>query len=230
MGFSAGRAAENSCVDCHRTAGGVAYMEHNFADWTRSAHAIAGIACQSCHGGDPHQDESPAAHAGVLPSTDPDSPVFFTRVPATCGVCHEPELKAFRKSAHDRKLQRSGRGPNCVTCHGSMANQVMGQRELDMNCTPCHPPPGRAYAALSALNEARLSLERLREALQEDGSAGNGVKGQELEYQEALRLYGEAVLDWHAFKTDEVSRAAREAARRSADAMKSFRAGAPGKN
>lgn len=220
---SAGWAKEdNFCVTCHTTVDGVSYMEHNFADWEKSVHAKAGVLCQACHGGDPTKQDKPSAHAGIRPSTDPKSSVYFTRVQDTCGACHQAELKSFKKSSHYKELQRSGRGPNCVTCHGSMANHVLAPRDLEMTCTLCHRRPTQAYATLMALNNARASLDKLKGALQ-TGRADQGTAlPQEVEYQEALKLYGGALTDWHTFKMEAVLRAAQEVTRRATNALNEF--------
>src|SRR3989338_3806820 len=128
FGLALGFAQENSCVQCHQKADGVAYLEHNFTDWESSVHARGKISCDACHGGNPSKSVKGEAHKGMRSSREEKSPLYFTNIPATCGSCHQAEFKAFKKSAHYRDLQKSGRGPNCVTCHGSMANHVLAPR------------------------------------------------------------------------------------------------------
>lgn len=132
-------AADGSCVACHKTVDAPAYVEHNFKDWENSAHARAGVSCESCHGGDPAAQDKAKAHAGVIRSTAKNSPLYYTAIPESCGSCHQPELKAFKTSVHSQQLQRTGQGPNCLTCHGSMANHVLAPREMETTCTLLPP-------------------------------------------------------------------------------------------
>ena len=217
-GETAPPAGSGSCVACHRTVEGVTYLEHNFADWEKSIHAKAKVVCEACHIGDSSQKEKAKAHVGMLSSTDSRSPVYFTRIPTTCGTCHSAELKAFQRSSHYRELEKSGRGPNCVTCHGSMANHVLAPRELEMTCTLCHRRPTQAYATLMALNNAGLSLKRLEDSLAGARSAKLEVAQQEREHQKAQGLYRKALTDWHTFKMRSVLKAAQEVTRACATA------------
>lgn len=216
---AAGAAGGGSCVECHRKVEGVAYLEHNFADWENSVHAQAGIGCELCHGGDPSAEEKKAAHLRVVSSRDESSKLYFTRVPGTCGECHESEFKAFRESAHHSELKRSGRGPNCVTCHGSMANRVMSPRDLEMTCTLCHRRPTRAYATLLALNNAASSLDRLRKALASAERPGLDVSSQRASYEKAKEIHARALVDWHTFRMEEVLSASQETTRRATEAL-----------
>ncbi|MBI4051977.1 MAG: hypothetical protein HY400_05685 [Elusimicrobia bacterium] len=210
---------ENSCVACHRGVGGVSYLEHNFSDWEKSVHARAGIRCETCHGGNPSEGEKRAAHKGMMPSTNSKSLVYYTRIPATCGTCHQAEFKAFKRSAHYRDLQSSGRGPNCVTCHGSMANHVLAPRELEMTCTVCHRRPTQAYATLMALNNAGETFKRLEKTLQESHGQKADISRQGQDYQKIMGMYRHTLEDWHTFKMMEVLKAAQEVTRRSVDIL-----------
>ena len=100
-------AEESACVACHRGVHDVAYLEHDFSDWQKSAHARVGVSCSACHGGNPTRPDKAAAHAGMLASTDAASRVYFTQVPATCGNCHEQEFGAFKTSAHYHSMGAS---------------------------------------------------------------------------------------------------------------------------
>ncbi|MBI5201608.1 MAG: hypothetical protein HY925_08500 [Elusimicrobia bacterium] len=211
--FSGGAGAESSCVACHESAGAVPYLEHNFEDWKRSPHAKAGESCEACHGGDASKLDKSAAHAGMLPSTDPKSRVYFTKVPGTCGACHAAEENAFKKSRHAAELARTGKGPNCVTCHGSMANHVLAPRELEMTCTLCHRKPTRAYVTLLSLNTAEQALRRLETGVERASRVGVDVKAQETALSHAKSLYYSAGVEWHTFKMDAVLKASQEAAR-----------------
>ncbi len=206
--------AVNSCISCHRSISGVNYLEHNFADWEQSVHAKAGITCESCHGGDSSAFSAAKAHAGIKPSTDPSSPVYFTHIPATCGTCHSAEFKAFQKSVHYQELERSGRGPNCVSCHGSMANHILAPRDLEQSCNLCHKKPTQAFATMMALNNATRSVTRLGKALDEAKGRHVDTAVQEKVYQDVKALDLTAREDWHTFKMQDVLRTSQDITKR----------------
>lgn len=180
-------------------------LAHNFKDWDGSVHAKSGIECQSCHGGDASQVAKDAAHAGMLPSTNPKSPVYFTQIPETCGKCHEPEFAAFRKSAHFKELQSSGRGPNCVTCHEAMANRIIDSRSMQTTCSLCHHQPVQAYQARVAIEEAQGILRRLDAEIQSAQSTGlTDASSQKKTYQLLADRLHQAKVDWHAFRVEKL--------------------------
>lgn len=215
------RAADQvpSCVSCHGAAEGVPYMEHNFTEWANSIHGKAGVSCDQCHGGNPRRTDKAGAHAGMLSSKDSGSPVYFTRVPATCGACHKPEFSAFKRSVHYQELQRSGRGPNCVTCHGSMATNVLSPRDIEMGCTLCHRKPTNAYVTLIALGNASTALKQLVEALHRGDEWKLDVAAQRKEYQAAAALHRRALESWHTFDMPKVLEIAQEVTRRAKAAL-----------
>lgn len=214
--------AESSCVECHKTAN-APYLGHDFADWSGSKHAEAGISCDACHGGDAAAKGKTEAHRGLRPSTDASSPLYFTKIPATCGACHPGELSAFEKSRHGRELARTGKGPNCATCHGSMANHVLTPRELEMTCTLCHRRPTQAYATMLSLDHAGKALDRLAAALSKARADRVDTAAQEKSFQEARTLHDKALVDWHTFKMPEVLAAAQDVSRRVVNALNELR-------
>lgn len=197
-------AAESSCVGCHQKGGVPETVEHDFAEWKDSSHARAGVSCEACHGGNPAEQDKTKAHMGILPSTDKKSPLYFTNIPASCGACHQDELKAFQSSAHSKALQRTGQGPNCVTCHGSMANRVLAPHDMEMTCTLCHRRPTQAYLARMRLDDSGATLKKLRIALRAAQDAGASKESQERAYAELDKLQRAAVIDWHSFDMDKV--------------------------
>lgn len=216
--LAAGTAAaegKGSCVDCHQRLPASAAASHDFADWRKSPHAAAGVNCEACHGGDAAAKDKAAAHKGLLRSTDPKSPIYFTNIPQTCGACHDAEFKAFQMSAHFKELQSSGKGPNCVTCHGSMANVVLGPREMETTCALCHRQPTQAFAARRELDSAGAMVRGLASALKKARDAGAvDLAPQETGYREIVDLQRAASVQWHTFKMQEVISAEREVKRR----------------
>lgn len=98
--------------------------------------------CISCHG----------AH-GILPPTDPRSPVYAANVPATCGGCHsDAEYMAeydiptdqqakYSTSVHGRPLleEHDISAPACNDCHGNHGATPPGVKSLANVCGQCHP-------------------------------------------------------------------------------------------
>jgi hypothetical protein len=209
FGAVAARAAQapSSCVTCHRASTGAPTLMHTFEEWEISAHAKAGVDCSVCHGGDPSRADKAAAHAGMPPSANPKSRVYYTRIPETCGACHAGELKAFKGSLHYKELSRNGRGPNCVTCHGAMADTVIKPRDMELTCTLCHRLPTRACDARQAVEDARLALKDLEAA---------GAKTGLSDLRARLRAL---LVDWHGFQAERVLDEA-QALKRDADAAR----------
>ena len=209
----------NSCAFCHKTAAARGSAAHSYADWADSAHAKAGVTCDACHGGDPTKSDREGAHAGLRPSTDEKSPVYYTRIPGTCGACHRAEGEAFKKSAHYRELQTSGRGPNCVTCHGAMANHILAPRDLETTCTLCHRRPTGAHEALLMQNDADDAVEHLKAELRKARAQGVDESAQKAEAEEAAGLLKEARKAWHSFDLPAALKAAREAVHKASIAL-----------
>lgn len=206
---------KGSCVDCHQRLNGGVVATHNFSDWKKSAHARAGVSCETCHGGDASAKEQAAAHKGMLSARDPKSRIYFTQIPQTCGACHDAELKAFRTSAHFKELESTGKGPNCVTCHGSMANVVLGPRELENTCALCHRQPTQAFTARLELDAADSMVRRLAAALKKARDAGaQDLAPQEKAYGEIVALQRTNAVQWHTFKLADVLAGDREVKRR----------------
>ncbi|MBI2340806.1 MAG: hypothetical protein HYU99_10675 [Deltaproteobacteria bacterium] len=175
--------AANNCVECHQKLLPSVNRAHDYAEWVGSRHAEKGITCEMCHGGNPAKTDVPSAHKGILKSSSPQSPLYFNRIPETCGRCHSAELAEFKKSYHYRELQRTGQGPNCVTCHGAMAARIPEPAQLKETCSVCHKERPVADEALVTLNLANQAVENLdkavdvaRKAGKEAGPAGNAQK------------------------------------------------------
>ncbi len=97
--------------------------------------------CISCH--DAH---------GILPSSDPRSPVYPANVPGTCGVCHsDAEYMADYDIPTDQQAKYSGSvhgrplldghdlsAPTCNDCHGNHGATPPGVKSLVNVCGQCH--------------------------------------------------------------------------------------------
>ncbi|HLK10623.1 MAG TPA: hypothetical protein VKW76_04530 [Candidatus Binatia bacterium] len=88
--------------------------------------------CSSCHG----------AH-DILPANDPDSKVFRTNIPATCGRCHAGVENAYLQGSHGDALHAGRRdAPVCIDCHGAHRIQNVTapgwQVATVSECGSCH--------------------------------------------------------------------------------------------
>lgn len=203
-------AAGNTCVACHRQIPEGTLAGHSFRDWEISVHAAREVTCEACHGGDPAQGEKDAAHVGVLNSREPESTVYFTNIPSTCGRCHGEEFNRFQASVHYEQLEKEGRGPNCVTCHGSMAISILTPAELEQTCSACHNErlgirpvePIKARYVLIISFQVQAYLEAVKSLMQIKGAEGRDVA-------EALLAQAEQELEkmrqeWHTFSVDRI--------------------------
>lgn len=97
--------------------------------------------CVSCH-----------SNHLVLKVKDPRSPVYATRIPATCAGCHSDakymapyriptdQYEAYRRSAHGVALLEKSdlNAPACNSCHGNHAAMPPGAASVVAVCGNCH--------------------------------------------------------------------------------------------
>ena len=123
-------AADIVCVQCHGK------MQGKYGEpvrlWQGSIHAENGIACNSCHGGDPKDEANAMSPARGFLGKPKEADI-----PSFCGRCHVGVLKDYLSSEHGKALGRGG--PTCVTCHGNHS-VVKASLELisEKNCSRCH--------------------------------------------------------------------------------------------
>lgn len=192
----------DACRRCHRDE---SFRVRNkkiydyFQEWNGSAHDRAGLSCTACHGGDPAKDAKEEAHRGILSEAEPTSPLYFKNIPKTCGGCHPKILGRFEKSRHYAQLEAAGRGPNCVTCHGSLNTRIFASTMVERSCSKCHN--ARTGNRPEILVQAREILGRLSHA---DGYR----KGLRFYYRSIGRpeamarvdlAYSDIVQFWHEF-------------------------------
>jgi hypothetical protein len=197
------------CVECHARLPDRTGAGHGFTAWRGSPHAAAGVACEACHGGDPSASDAAAAHRGVASSSDTASSVFFVRIPDTCGRCHASEAGYFRSSMHFARLRSDGHGPNCVTCHGSMATTVLTPERVLATCSACHSATGVAPVGKSREAAQVLALVRATNILYDVVSTsattarpGAGTTQARALVADAQRRLAAAAEVWHSFRLD----------------------------
>jgi hypothetical protein len=159
----AAQAPESRCADCHLANPDAPELAH-LIDWERSAHGRRAVGCESCHGGDPGTFERLEAHRGVLSSRNPASPAHRSSLPRTCGRCHAGAFVAFQRSRHFALLEQGDTTvPECSTCHGSVAAQLLSPRALEAHCERCHRDGGSAPAQAPVVSRARALLTEIAE-------------------------------------------------------------------
>ena len=200
---------KNSCVHCHSQLSATSFVGVKSHSWKGSIHQRSGVTCDKCHGGNPEATGKEEAHKGVLGSSNPRSTVYFKNVPATCGKCHGAEFYKFTQSLHFRRLESTGQGPDCVTCHGSMVTTVLQPDTVANVCERCHNErmgifpyiPQKAKAVLLSLKVSEALLDADKEVYQHSGE-----KDVAPTLRDAQSYLHSAKLDWHKFDLDSVTR------------------------
>jgi hypothetical protein len=204
---------ENTCVRCHARLPGSSFVSVKSHDWKGSIHQQNGVTCDKCHGGNPLAADEKEAHEGVLGSGNPQSSVYYKNIPATCGKCHSAEVYKFTKSFHYKRLESTGRGPDCVTCHGSMVTTVLSPDTVASVCERCHNDrmgifpyiPQKAKAVLLLLRESSSLLDA--ESRIYHPAEGTENAGYLRDARSSLRS---ASLEWHRFDLDIITRRLQE--------------------
>lgn len=198
LNIALGYAAGSACITCHESLLPSTQRAHDFTEWRDSIHARKGVTCEQCHGGNATTSDMKQAHQGVVRSTQPNSPLYYKRIADTCGKCHTPEATEFKKSFHAKELDRTGRGPNCTTCHGSMATRILNPQELEQTCSLCHSLRPVASEALVTLNQAGSALKRWQDLTAQIKAAGKLTPDQEKTLSSAQNAYQSVQRTWHS--------------------------------
>jgi len=216
----------NSCVHCHSPLSGSSIVGAKSHSWTGSVHEKHGVTCDKCHGGNPLAAEQKDAHAGVLGSANPQSMVYYKNIPSTCGKCHGAEFYKFTQSHHYKILESRGKGPECVTCHGSMVTSVLTPGTIAAVCQQCHNErmgifpyvPQKAKAVLLLLTESSALLDAETKLYH---PAEGTEKARTL--SDARSSLHSARLDWHRFDLDTITADLQDAY----DSLKKLSPGSP---
>lgn len=180
----------------------------NYQQWSESVHALKGITCESCHGGEPGQATKEKAHINLKNATDPESPVYYTNVPKTCGKCHSRELDNFENSKHFQKLEALKLAPTCTTCHAPHTFTVMNPEEFRQSCGNCHSVykkvapydiPLKAEDMLRKVNKLKFNIETARQDIFWAKKNGTDVSQAEAYTDNALKVLGNLAPMWHEF-------------------------------
>ena len=108
-------------------------------------------------------------------------------------------LQRFVKSRHYSQLDADGRGPSCITCHGSLDTKVYSSSIIERACANCHNAKTKNHPEVIA--QAKEILESLNHA--------NGYRRGLKFYYESVKkpsamkkvdkAYDDVVLFWHEF-------------------------------
>ena len=194
-------------------------MGHKYPDYAGSVHNRKGVRCEACHGGDPVSQDAKGAHAGVYKSGDPKSTVYYQNIPRTCGKCHEKELVNFSQSKHYLELKTSGKGPSCVTCHGSMGTFILNSAQIQEFCAVCHnsgrgilpDKPAEVEAVLTMLEQTTTLVLWAEDFVETARRQGKNVAGVEEDIRRAHQEMTGARESWHTFRMGEVRARLKEA-------------------
>ncbi len=136
------------CITCHGSLPG--RLGEPVKLWRGSIHAANGIACNNCHGGDPHDAVNAMSPARGFLGAPRE-----TAIPDFCGRCHVGVEKDYLLSAHGKALGKGG--PTCVTCH---SNHLVVKATLDIinekTCSQCH-----SYDRARVIKDAMKQTEGL---------------------------------------------------------------------
>lgn len=200
-------AGTNSCTACHSKLPSGSFAGAKAHGWKGSAHQKAGVTCDKCHGGNPKAAAKEEAHKGVLGSEDPESMVYYKNVPSTCGQCHGAEAFKFNRSGHYKKLETSGSGPTCVTCHGSMIVSVLTPDSVADVCGRCHNSQGVLPYVPQYAKSVLLALRESQTMVNEAEWYYHPAKGTRAasDITDARVALHSAKLDWHTFDLESIT-------------------------
>jgi len=157
-GLAIGSGASQISVPADTTYGCIACHADKRTAFVLGVHAERGIQCHNCHGGDPTQQELPAAHRGQFTGTPGK-----TAIVTLCGSCHSDpnqmrqyglqtgQVAEFRTSRHGRLLLGSGdqNAPTCTDCHDAHtilrpddARSTVYPTNIATTCARCHENQG----------------------------------------------------------------------------------------
>lgn len=143
------------CIECHASEKMDVKVRDIPQKWEMSIHNVYNVSCHDCHGGDPRD---PAM--AMSPQRGFVGAPTYSDVPEFCGKCHLGILKNYLESGHGKALKASGKGPNCVTCHGShKEEQYIQKASIDIinerRCSQCH-----SYERAKIMKQALFLTEK----------------------------------------------------------------------
>lgn len=155
--------------------------------YKKSVHGVAVLSeknfnaatCSSCHGSHEIRDMS-----------DPQSPIFWSNVPETCGQCHGEIYEQYTESVHWAAAEKGVRqSPVCTDCHGE--HEVRGPEDP---ASPVHPLRVSAETCErchgSELISERYGIAEARVKTFEDSYHGLAVRGGQVSAANCASCHG----------------------------------------
>jgi hypothetical protein len=158
--------AANGCIECHKDPDFYARypkLYNYYQEWQDSPHSLAGLTCNDCHGGDPDATTAAAAHAGIRPPSDPQSKLYYSNQPRTCGSCHNDKRDQFVQSKHYKALISQQTAPTCTTCHPAMGRRPYLRTIVLNACRTCHEE-GNKRGLPEIVDDAERILQQMNVA------------------------------------------------------------------
>jgi cytochrome c554/c'-like protein len=194
----------NQCATCHlRIVWTRSALTHT-DEWVTSSHALHGVGCERCHGGNAATSDKAFAHRGIANSADPLSRVHRRVLPTTCGGCHPSQRHAFVSSRHYELLLDGVAGaPTCTSCHSSMAADIPSAIEVERRCAACHDTERdqRARDARRDVEEIALLRRKLARTKLQMAGVADGARRRELgaEWNDVDAAVRETIAAMHGF-------------------------------
>ena len=203
----------SSCITCHSDPNFLVTnkkLYDYYRLWEQSIHGHEGVACSDCHNGNPELPTKKGAHgAQGMAAANQSSPVNYKNVPQTCAQCHEEFYNDYIKSKHYKESmvkEKTRRGPNCVTCHGSVNTSVLNVNTVRSTCELCHNEktnnhpdiPDRAAAVLNKF----LSVQRFYNYLAKKGDFLKAPGAVDVIDKMKTNIF----VDWHTFELDMIEK------------------------
>ena len=149
----------SACIQCHSSEKMDPEMHKLVDTWKGSWHAQNGVSCHDCHGGAPEDASMAMKHQRGFKGAPVD-----IDVPKFCGTCHIAIMNNYLKSGHGKTLFGSGKGPTCVTCHGSHGIQQASMNIINEQlCTRCH-----TYDRANEMKQALFTVETKLSSVKKD--------------------------------------------------------------
>lgn len=175
-----------------------------YALWSISTHALFGVTCEKCHGGNVSAVSKQEAHVGLS-----NISIARANTPETCGKCHQAELGEFKSSKHFMKLEsgEEGPAPACITCHQAHSVHVLTASEIEDFCSNCHnnitginpTVPAKAENALSSVGDLRVEISKATSAINTAKAKNLDVTQAEVNLDSAMTILKETPSVWHRF-------------------------------
>jgi hypothetical protein len=149
------RVEQSVCIECHTSDIMPPEYQAIVTEWRKSWHYRNGVSCQDCHGGDPRDaDKAMAPESGFVGVPKPKE------VPKFCGKCHIGIMQSYLESDHGKALMTTGKGPNCLVCHGDAHKIQKADIEIisPKLCGSCHSyDRARTIKASLLLTEQKMN-------------------------------------------------------------------------